>query len=220
MLSTQRTRKLDLTLSMFVPAATNIHHATPQGPIGKPVLFVCFNVSCYYTGALGKMYENLWESLEGIMVNGSLGRSLEYLIYSLGRILKAPLGFSKGKPLATSSAGPKAINPRGLRPLGFLLLVWPWMWPWVCLQKIPWGTFNLCPREYIEYSRKATVGLHSPCYLLALPTDCPRHIEVSFMVVMILQNQTGQAPLITDPPRTTFTTLSNGKKSLFSAKLP
>ena len=29
------------------------------------------------------------------MVNGALGRSLEYPTYSLGRILKAPLGFSK-----------------------------------------------------------------------------------------------------------------------------
>jgi hypothetical protein len=41
---------------------------------------------------LGKKNENLWESLGGIMVNGALGRSLEYSMYSLGRILKAPLG--------------------------------------------------------------------------------------------------------------------------------
>ena len=34
--------------------------------------------------------------------------------------LRPPLGYSKGKPLATSSARPKAKNPRGLRPLGFL----------------------------------------------------------------------------------------------------
>ena len=38
------------------------------------------------------------------MVNGALGRSLEYSMYSLGRILRPPLEFSKGKPLATSSA--------------------------------------------------------------------------------------------------------------------
>ena len=63
---------------------------------------------------------------------------------------RPPSGFSKCKPLATSSARPKAKNPRGLRPLGFL--VWPWLWPRVCLQKIPWGTFNLLPRKYIEYS--------------------------------------------------------------------
>ena len=54
------------------------------------------------------------------MVNGALRRSLEYSMYSLGRILKTPSEFSKGKPLATSSAKPKAKNPRGLRPLGFL----------------------------------------------------------------------------------------------------
>ena len=54
------------------------------------------------------------------MVNGALGRSLEYSMYSLGRILKAPFGFSKGQPLATSLARQKAKNPRGLRPLGFL----------------------------------------------------------------------------------------------------
>ena len=54
------------------------------------------------------------------MVNEALGRSLEYSMYSLGRILKAPSEFSKGEPLATSSARQKAKNPRGLRPLGFL----------------------------------------------------------------------------------------------------
>jgi hypothetical protein len=43
-------------------------------------------------------------------------------MYSLGRILNPPLGFSKSKPLATSSDGPKAQNPRGLRPLRFLAL--------------------------------------------------------------------------------------------------
>ena len=54
------------------------------------------------------------------MVNGALRRSLEYSIYSLGRIKKALLGFSKGEPLATYSARPKAKNPQGLRPLMFL----------------------------------------------------------------------------------------------------
>ena len=33
---------------------------------------------------------------------------------------RPPLEFSKGKPLATSSARPKPKNPWGLRPLGFL----------------------------------------------------------------------------------------------------
>ena len=32
-----------------------------------------------------------------------------------------PSEFSKGEPLATFSARPKAKNPRGLRPLGFLV---------------------------------------------------------------------------------------------------
>ena len=86
---------------------------------------------------------------------------------------RPPLGFSEGEPLATSSARPQAKNSLGLRPLGFWPLVWSWMWPWVCLQNIPWGTFNLLPRDYIKYSREPPLGLHSPCYLLAFPTDCP-----------------------------------------------
>ena len=43
-----------------------------------------------YKSALGKKNENLWESLGGIIVNGALERSLEYSMYSLVRILKAP----------------------------------------------------------------------------------------------------------------------------------
>ena len=100
------------------------------------------------------------------MVNGALERSLKYSMYSLGRILMAPSKFSKGKPLATSSARPKAKNPWGLQPLGFWPLVWLWMWPRIRLYKIPWGTFNLLPREYIEYSRGTPQELHSSCYLL------------------------------------------------------
>ena len=58
------------------------------------------------TGVLDRKNENLWESLRGSMVNGALGSSLKYSMYSLGRILKAP------------SARPKAKNPRvfGLWP--------------------------------------------------------------------------------------------------------
>ena len=52
------------------------------------------------------------------MVNGALGRSLEYSMYSLGRILKTPSEFSKGEPLATSSARPKAKNPAAPRVFG------------------------------------------------------------------------------------------------------
>ena len=44
------------------------------------------------------------ESLRGIMVNGALGRSLEYSMYSLKRILKAPFGQTKGQ----KSSGPVA----------------------------------------------------------------------------------------------------------------
>ena len=44
-----------------------------------------------------------------------------------------------------------------------------------CLYKIPWGTINLLLREYIKYSWETPQGLHSLCYLLAFPTDCPSH---------------------------------------------
>ena len=54
------------------------------------------------------------------MVNGALGKSVEYSIYSFGRILKAPSEFSKGEPLATSWTRPKAKNTRGLRPIWYL----------------------------------------------------------------------------------------------------
>ena len=37
-----------------------------------------------------------------------------------GEDLRSPKGFSKGKPEATSKARPKAKNPRGRRPRGFL----------------------------------------------------------------------------------------------------
>ena len=39
------------------------------------------------------------------------------------------------------------------------------------LRKSLGGTFNLLPSEYIEYFRKRPMGLLSPCYLLAFPTD-------------------------------------------------
>ena len=63
-------------MSIFVPAATNIHLRS-LGSHWKTGLFVCFHVSRYYTGALVKKNENLWESLGDIMVNGALGRSLK-----------------------------------------------------------------------------------------------------------------------------------------------
>ena len=58
-------------------------------PLEKNCLFV-FKVQ--YESALGIKNKNLWESLGGIIVNGALGLSLEYSMYSLGRILKAPFG--------------------------------------------------------------------------------------------------------------------------------
>ena len=70
-----------------------------------------------------------------------------------GEDSRSPKGFSEGEPEATSKARPKAKNPRGRRPQGFLALVWPRMWPRVRLQKIPKGAFNIPLREYIEYSR-------------------------------------------------------------------
>ena len=47
------------------------------------------------------------------------------------------------------------------------------MWTRVRLQKIYWGTLNLLLREYIEYTLETPQVLHSPCYLLGFPTDCP-----------------------------------------------
>ena len=54
------------------------------------------------------------------MVNGALGRSLEYSMYSLGRILKAPFKIFLRPTLGHILARPKAKNPWGLRPLWFL----------------------------------------------------------------------------------------------------
>ena len=67
--------------------------------------------------------------------------------------MKVPKGFSKDKPEATSKARLKAKTQRDCSPEGFWLLVWPRMWPRVCLKKIPKGVFNILPREYIDYSR-------------------------------------------------------------------
>ena len=50
------------------------------------------------------------------MGNGALGRSHEYSMYSLGRILKAPFG----KPLATSLTRPLAKSPR-------VFGLWSWL---------------------------------------------------------------------------------------------
>ena len=40
-------------------------------------------------------------------------------MYSLGKRLKFPKGFSEGEPEAKYKARPKANNPRGRRPQGF-----------------------------------------------------------------------------------------------------
>ena len=58
----------------------------------------------------------MWESLKGIMVNGALGRSLEYSMYSLGKILKAPFRIFKRRTL-----GHILGQTKGQKPLG------PWL---------------------------------------------------------------------------------------------
>ena len=51
----------------------------------------------------------------------SLGRFPRVLnVLPREKIDGPPKGFSKGKPLATSKARPKAKNPKGRRPRGFL----------------------------------------------------------------------------------------------------
>ena len=112
-----------------VNVCTCCYQHSPQHFLGshwKTGLFVCFHVSHYYTAMLGKKNENLWESLRGIMVNGALGRSLEYSMYSLGRILKA-----NPWPHPRPDQRPKTLGACG--PSGFWPLVWPWMWPRVRL---------------------------------------------------------------------------------------
>ena len=52
-------------------------------------------------------------SLGGIMVNGALGRSLEYSMYSLGRILKAPFGIFERRILGHILGQTKGQNPSG-----------------------------------------------------------------------------------------------------------
>ena len=53
-------------------------------------------------------------------MNGALGRSLEYSMYTLGRILKAPFGIFQRQTLGHILGQTKGQNPSGLRPLGFL----------------------------------------------------------------------------------------------------
>ena len=63
--------------------------------------------------------------------------------------LRPPSEFSKGKPLATSSARPKAKNPRGRRPQGFLAF---------CLaEDVAKGLPLENPEGCIQYSSK---GVH------------------------------------------------------------
>jgi hypothetical protein len=67
---------------------------------------------------LGKKNKNLWESFGGIMMNGALGRSLEYSMYTLGRILKAPFQIFKRQSEAFGltldvAAGSPLENPLG-----------------------------------------------------------------------------------------------------------
>ena len=120
-LSTKGTRRLGLTLSTFVPAATNIHQATPYGPIVKPVCLFVFMfhfivLVCWIKRMkiCGKASEvSWWMESSGGLSSTQCTPSEEYW--------RPPSGFSKGKPLATSLARPKAKKPWGLRPRGFLV---------------------------------------------------------------------------------------------------
>ena len=62
--------------------------------------------------------DNLWNSLGGSQVNLCSRVVLRVLILCPRGRSKAPLGFSCGKPSATS----KTKNHQGLRPFGFLAL--------------------------------------------------------------------------------------------------
>ena len=90
------------------------------------------------------------------MVNGALGRSLEYPMYSLGRILKA-LGpsalwdFLNANPWPYHRPDQRSETLRVCGPSVFWPLVWPWMWPRICLKNPLWDLhFNILLREYIE----------------------------------------------------------------------
>ena len=87
------------------------------------------------------------ESLGGIVVNGVLGRSLEHSMYSLLRNFEGPL-----KNLFNANPWPHPWPD--LWPLGFLAFGLALDVASGLPLEIPWGTFNLLPREYIEYSRK------------------------------------------------------------------
>ena len=80
---------------------------------------------------------------------GPLGGPLSNQYTPSEEYWRPPSGFSKGGHLATSSARPKAKNPRGLQPLGFLAFG-------LALDVVSGfpleNPFNLLPREYIEYS--------------------------------------------------------------------
>ena len=124
---------------------------------------------------LAKKNENLWESLGGIIVNGALGRSLEYPNVLPRKNIEGPLwNFLKVKPWPHPRPDQKYKILGACGPLGFFVFGLALDVALGLPLENPWGSFNLLPREYIEYSREPPMGLHSPCYLLAFPTDCPR----------------------------------------------
>ena len=69
------------------------------------------------------------------------------------KIEGSPRNFLKAnpRPHRRPDQRPKTRGAAGLE--GFWPLVWPRMWPRVCVQKISKGAFNICPREFIEYSK-------------------------------------------------------------------
>ena len=118
-----------------VNVCTCCYQHSPQHFLGshwKTGLFVCFHVSHYYTAMLGKKNENLWESLRVMWMEPS-GGPLSTQCTPSEDYWMPPFGFAKSKPLATSSARPRAKNHWACSPSGFWPLVWPLMWPRVRL---------------------------------------------------------------------------------------
>ena len=87
---------------------------------------------------------------------------------------RPPSEFSKGEPLATSSARPKAKNPWGLWPLRVFGL-WSGLGCGLgfAFRKSLGGPSIFSLGSTLSTLGNSLKGLHSPCYLLGFPTDCP-----------------------------------------------
>ena len=89
------------------------------------------------TRLVGGKNDNLWESLDGFVVNGDPREVPRVLMESLGSILKAPSRFSSGKPSAKGlgfafgkSFGSLQYTPMGLH----------WVLSWTSLGAPPFTT--------------------------------------------------------------------------------